>query len=137
MCENQDIVSPGQQNAAPGGASTLVIRGVRVKEAIARFAGDETRYRHWLADFIRHGPTATSQIREATANNATDRAINLVHALKGRTGILGIVELHSIALSLEMTLRNGEPTGFWFEELERTIEEICREIAAALDEPFS
>ena len=38
------------------------IRGIRIQEALARFAGDQQRYRHWLTEFIDHGPAAASQL---------------------------------------------------------------------------
>ena len=113
-------------------ACPLILRGVKTHEAIARFAGNEQRYRHWLIDFISHGPAAASQIREAIAKCSPEQAISLSHALKGRVGMLGMAELHSIALSLEMTLRNQEPSTLWLEELERTIAEMVREISSVL-----
>ena len=48
--------------------------------------------------------------------------------------MLGIPELHSIALSLEMTLRNNEPSSLWLEELELTIKEMTEAITAELGE---
>lgn len=49
--------------------------------------------------------------------------------------MLGMVELHSIAFSLEQSLKNREPTAFWLEELERTVAEMSQEIAASLKDP--
>ena len=105
--------------------------GVQTREAIARFAGDEQRYRHWLIEFIGYGPATARQIRAALADHSPEQAINLSHALKGRAGMLGMMELHSIALSLEMTLRNEEPSTLWLEELERTVDEMSQEISSA------
>lgn len=113
----------------------LTIRGVRVNEALARFAGDQQRYRHWLAEFTNHAPAATTQVRDAITKGTQEAAIGLVHTLKGRAGMLGMVEIHSIALSLEMSLKNREPTAFWLDELERTVAEMSGEIAAALSQP--
>ena len=110
----------------------FTIKGVNVQEGLARFAGDEGRYRHWLLDFTNHGPEAASQIRETIMNGTQEAAIRLTHAFKGRAGMLGMPELHSIALSLEMTLRNKEPTTLWLQELESTTHEMCKEIADAL-----
>ena len=112
----------------------LLLPGVQTREAIARFAGDEQRYRHWLIEFVSYGSATASQIRAAIANDSPEQAINLSHALKGRVGLLGMVELHSIAQSLEMTLRNAEPSTLWLEELERTIDEMSRDISAAFGE---
>jgi HPt (histidine-containing phosphotransfer) domain-containing protein len=113
-------------------ACSFSIAGVHTREALARFAGDEDRYRHWLIEFISHGPAAASQIRQAITNGSLDTAIRLTHSLKGRTGMLGMLELHSIALSLEMTLINGEPTSIWVEELDRTVGDMGKAIAAEL-----
>lgn len=111
---------------------TLAIRNVRIQEALARFAGDEARYRHWLIEFISHGPAAATQIREAITNGSHETAIRLTHALKGRTGMLGMVELHSISQTLELVLKNNEPTAFWLEELEHTTKEMSTEISSVL-----
>ena len=112
----------------------LLLRGIQTREAIARFAGNEQRYRHWLSEFINHGPMAAGQIRAAIAQGSSEQAISLSHALKGRAGMLGMAELHSIAQSLEMTLRNQEPCILWLEELERTVAEISLEISSVLGE---
>ncbi len=111
------------------------IRGLQTKEALARFAGDTNRYQHWLVEFITHGPAATAQIRDAIAHGTRETAISLVHSLKGRVGMLGMAELHSIATSLENSLRHHEPTVLWLEELERTTAEMCQEITSALALP--
>ena len=119
-------------------ASALpALHGVQTREALARFAGDEARYRHWLVEFISHGPAAASQIREAILNGSLETATVLAHSFKGRAGMLGMMELHSIAQSLEMTLRNGEPTALWLEELERTVAEMSRQIADVLGDRFT
>lgn len=118
-------------------ACSFTVRGVHTREALARFAGDEERYRHWLIEFITHGPAAATQIRQAIINGSQDAAIRLAHSLKGRTGMLGMLELHSIALSLETTLINNEPTAVWLDELDRTIDEMSKAIAAELGEQLT
>ncbi len=124
-------------NTSNPSTCTFSIRGVNVQEGLARFAGDENRYRHWLLDFVNHGPAAAGQIREAIMNGSQETAVRLAHAFKGRTGMLGMPELHSIALSLEMTLRNNEPSNLWLEELEVTIGEMTQAIKATLGEQDS
>ena len=110
----------------------LSIPGINTTQAIARFSGDEARYRHWLTDFLSHGPAASLQIRQAIDDGTRDAAIKLVHALKGRTGMLGMNELHSITQSLEQCLKNDEPSTLWVEELESTVQEICKAISSTL-----
>jgi HPt (histidine-containing phosphotransfer) domain-containing protein len=124
MNENDSLAPP-----AP-----LALRGVNVSEALARFAGSEERLRHWLQDFCQYGPDTACQIRTAIETGAHEQAIRLAHACKGRCGMLGMAELHSIAQSLEMTLKNGEPTDLWLEELERTVLEMSQQIAGVLGE---
>lgn len=132
MNDSQTMPSPVQSDDAPLIKGIFAIRNLRQEEGLARFSGDEARYRHWLREFIGHGPAAMMQIRQAINKGSAEAAIRLVHALKGRTGMLGMAEVHSIALSLEMTLRNREPTALWLQELESTIHEMCKELADAL-----
>lgn len=118
----------------PSTPGALALKGIRVNEALARFAGDEQRFRHWVLDFGSYGPATATHIRSAITGRADEQAIKLTHAFKGRCGMLGMAELHSIALSLEMTLKNHEPTDLWLDELERTVAEMSREILAVLGE---
>ena len=68
-----------------------------------------------LACPVTHQPLALlggdklKALNAAIAGGAMPEAIEHVHALKVRTGLLGMAEIHSIASSLEMALRNGEP----------------------------
>ena len=132
MNDSQTMPPSVQSDNSTQGKGLFAIRNLRREEGLARFAGDEERYKHWLCEFIVHGPAAIVQIRQAISNGSAEAAIRLAHALKGRTGMLGMAELHSIALSLEMTLRNKEPTALWLQELESTTHEMCKEIADAL-----
>lgn len=115
--------------------STLTLRNVNTHEALARFGGDEKRYLHWVLEFPEHGPAAVHQIRQAITGGSHEIAVKLVHAFKGRTGMLGMTELHSIAQTLEMALRNGEPTLVWLEELESSVNEMVSEITTVLSAP--
>lgn len=119
-------------NAETQTTAQLAIPGINTAQAIARFSGDEGRYRYWLAEFVSHGPATAAQIRQAIDNGSRDTAVKLAHALKGRTGMLGMTELHSIAQSLEQCLKNGEPTTLWFEELESTVAHMSEQISAVL-----
>ena len=132
MSQAQDKPFSGLSDNNKPPDNPLAIRNVHTQEAIARFAGDEARYRRWLIEFISHGPAAATQIREAITNGSHETAIRLTHALKGRTGMLGMVELHSISQTLELVLKNNEPTIFWLEELESTAKEMSTEISSVL-----
>ncbi len=131
---NADTQAAPQTERASS-ANTLAIPGINSTQAIARFSGDESRYLYWLTEFVSHGPAAATQIRQAIDNGSRDTAIKLTHALKGRTGMLGMTELHSIAQSLEQCLKNSEPTLLWIDELQSTTVEMCEDISSALG-PF-
>ena len=118
----------------PAQPSALALLGIQLAEALARFAGNEQRLRHWLLDFGSYGPATAQQIRSAVDAGAIDQAMRLTHSLKGRSGMLGMTDLHAIALTLEQTLKNCEPSEPWLAELERTIEQRCAQIGAALGE---
>lgn len=113
--------------------TTLHLPNISTGEALARFAGDEARYRHWLEEFIDHGPAAMIQIKEALSNGSAETAIKLVHAFKGRTGMLGMSELHSISRTLEMALHNNEPASLWLDELALSVNEMSKDLSAALE----
>ena len=122
---------------SPSTPGALALRGIHMSEALARFAGDEQRLRYWLLDFASYGPTAAQQIRSAIADGAGDQATKLSHAFKGRSAMLGMAELHSIAQSLEQALKNSEPTDLWLDELESTTAEMSQDIQAALGDAGS
>lgn len=124
----QNICQMAESEKPASYGSVFELQNVRVAEALSRFGGDEERYRHWLVEFVDHGPNATAQIRQAITSGSQDAAVKLTHALKGRTGMLGMNELHSISQTLEMALRDGEPTQLWLEELEDAVAEMRRQI---------
>jgi len=129
----QDV--PDRMQEREGTASTssalAALRQVRVDEALARFGGNQERYIHWLVEFTDHGPNAAAQIRQAITNGTIDAATKLTHALKGRTGMLGMGELHAICQTLELALRSGDPPLLWLEELEAAVEEMRAQITTA------
>ena len=122
---------PSAENAWPDATdAAFPLRNVRATEALARFGGDKERYLHWLIEFISHGPNSASQIRQAITGGSQETAIKLTHGLKGRTGMLGMSELHLITQTLETALKNGEPTQLWLDELESSVDEMSRQIEA-------
>jgi two-component system sensor histidine kinase/response regulator len=135
MNPNQDKKTEGHSDNREQSTGIFSLHNVCIDEALARFGGDHGRYKHWLTEFIAHGPAATAQIRQAINNGSNDAAVGLVHALKGRTGMLGMSELHAIAQSLEQALRDAEPATLWLEELELSVNEMSRAIADALGTP--
>ena len=132
MIEIQNKTAEGHTDNREQSTGIFSLHNVCVDEALARFGGDLSRYKHWLTEFITHGPAATAQIRQAITNGSNETATSLVHALKGRTGMLGMNELHAISKSLEKALHDADPTTLWLEELELSVNEMSQAISDAL-----
>ena len=122
------------ESSAPGTKSgqTLRIRNIRTHDGLSRFAGDEKRYRHWLGDFIDYGPRTVATICKAIDDGDIETAERLVHSFRGRTSMLGMSELHALAMALEMTLHNGEPSDYWLADFKITILATCEDLRQAL-----
>jgi hemerythrin-like metal-binding protein/PAS domain S-box-containing protein len=117
-------------NAASGDLSSL--RGVDVAAALARLGGNETRYRHWLANFLATAGAIPEQIRGELAAGGADRASKMAHAFKGRVGMLGMTDLHLIVSALEPVLRDGGPSDELLSSLDQAIRQMRDELARVL-----
>lgn len=130
----------GRQAAAPP-ALPLVLPAAKAlgdlgcldyPSALARFGGNEQRYRHWLGKFIEESPALAPKIRSALASGRRDEAVTIAHTFKGSTGTLGLEKLKSLAEELETAVRRGRPAVPELRQLERAIDEARFEIAQAL-----
>jgi PAS domain S-box-containing protein/hemerythrin-like metal-binding protein len=108
------------------------LRGVDVAAALARFCGNEVSYRRWLADFVTTAGAIPGQMRSEIAAGQTDAAGKLAHAFKGRVGMLGMTGLHGMVSALELVLRDGNPAAEMLVTLERSIGEMCSDLARVL-----
>jgi PAS domain S-box-containing protein/hemerythrin-like metal-binding protein len=135
-----DDVSCGHANtlADPGGLLAETgnelssLRDVDVAAALARFCGNEVSYRRWLADFVATAGAVPGQIRSEIAARQADQAGKLAHAFKGKVVMLGMTGLHGMVLALEPVLRDGTPADALLATLERSIGEMCSELARVL-----
>ncbi|MBK9018541.1 MAG: response regulator [Sulfuritalea sp.] len=125
--------APVEPAPAPMRLALPAMRGVDTVAALTRFFGDEQRYRHWLAKFVEESPSVAPDIRRALAAGQTELAIRMAHSFKGRTGTLGLTELHLKAAALEAALNNALAGVPELRSLERAIDETRREIATALE----
>ena len=125
----EDAVPPAPTNGMPP------LRGVDTGAGLALLQGDEARYRHWLCDFVAEAPIAMKQIREALAAGQPEPASMAAHTLKGRTGLLGMNELHSIAAALEAAIEAAEPTSELVLDLEHAVIAMCVELKNGLGLP--
>ena len=110
-------------------AAELALNEIDTAAGLARFAGNETRYRHWLNDFAESGPAAVKRIREAITAGDHRQARQLAHALAGRVGMLGISEAHMLAKRVELAASHGEDAAVWLDELDQVVGAAARRIA--------
>ena len=117
---------------APAAVGLAALRSIDTQAGLARFVGNEKRYRHWLTEFLGEAPGYTAQIRQSLAAGNPEAARQSAHAIKGRVGMLGMTGLHPIATALEAALMQGAPTDALLEQLQAMIKLLCAEIQAGL-----
>lgn len=121
----------GATPAAPGPAPAApALRCVDVAAALPRFAGNEQRYRQWLARFVDESPAVAPELRRALAAGDRERAVAVAHDFKGSAGTLGLENLQVRAAELEQAIRQGRDAVPELRQLERAIDEARREIIA-------
>jgi CheY-like chemotaxis protein/HPt (histidine-containing phosphotransfer) domain-containing protein len=109
-----------------------LLAGVDIRAGLALLLGDETRYRHWLSDFVVEAPAAMKQIRQALAAGTPEAASMTAHTLKGRMGLLGMKALHAVASALETAIDDAAPASELLLDLERGVAAMCSEIQQGL-----
>jgi two-component system sensor histidine kinase/response regulator len=107
------------------------LHSIDTQAGLARFVGNEARYRHWLMEFLTEAPDYTTRIRETLATGNQEAARQIAHAIKGRVGMLGMTGLHPIATALEAALMQGAPTDELLKQLQAMAEHLCAEIQSA------
>ncbi|WP_153112020.1 Hpt domain-containing protein [Propionivibrio limicola] len=132
MNEDNELCVPSASNIRKQKEAPFTIRGVRVSEALARFAGDVGRYRHWLVDFSYYGRETVAGIRRALADGEREDAEHLIHTLRGRASMLGLYEVSFVAQLLETALSDGESYALWLEEVGHTVDDVANEILSTL-----
>jgi len=108
------------------------LSSIDTEAGLARFMGNEKRYRHWLTEFVTDAPGYAAQIRQILAAGNPDEARKSAHAIKGRVGMLGMTGLHPIAAALEAALAQGAPTDDLLDQMQTRVEQLCAEIQATL-----
>ena len=105
------------------------LHGVDVAAALARFGGNEDRYRHWLAEFVATSGEIPDQIRSEITAGQRDKANVTAHTFKGRVGMLAMTDLHGIVAALESALREGTSNDELISRLEQSLSQMRDELA--------
>jgi CheY-like chemotaxis protein len=108
------------------------LRGIDVPAGLALLQGNETRYRQWLAVFVTEMPVVMAQLKEDLAAGKAEQASGAAHIMKGRSGLLGMKQLHAIASTLEAVIDAAQPTRELLLDLEREVAVMCGEIRSGL-----
>jgi two-component system sensor histidine kinase/response regulator len=93
--------------------------------------GDAALFARVLVRFRKEYRHAADAIRGALAAGDVQLAQRLVHTLKGAAGMIEAVPLRDQALALEQALRQGGDPVPQLARLERALERVLRELAAA------
>ncbi|HLA35650.1 MAG TPA: PAS domain S-box protein [Rhodocyclaceae bacterium] len=122
------------QSPAPLSAEEVfpAIEGVDIAAGLTLLLGDASRYRHWLLNFAREAPAQMETIRQAVATNRFEKGVFAAHILKGRSGMLGMKELHRVASELEAILERGVPDKILLERIDEEIKSLVVAVLGAL-----
>lgn len=74
-------------------------------DGLERFAGREDKYRIWLQRFVEERQGVADQAAQLLVEGKATEAAQLVHALKGVAGMLGLKKAFGAARELEMACR--------------------------------
>jgi PAS domain S-box-containing protein len=116
----------------PAAVGLAALCSIDTQAGLARFAGNESRYRHWLTEFLAEAPAYTARIRQALAAGKPEEARQSAHTIKGRVGMLGMTGLHGIAAALEAALKQGAPIDDVLGQLQTAVDLLCMEIRSGL-----
>lgn len=114
----------------PAARSSLLDRlaaipGLDLASGMARFNNKEDRYAKWLAEFAQTAGDVPVSIRAELAAGHRDTAVRIIHAFKGRVGILGMDVLHAQVIDLETALRDALPIEELISVAEQSIHAMC------------
>jgi PAS domain S-box-containing protein len=128
-----------QQSAAlpmiPRSAPLPVILGVDSAAGLQRFAGNSSRYRHWLGEFAKESASFVASLDRLLADGQRAEAGRAVHAFRGRVGLLGMSELHALSSQLEQAIRSHAGCHELRQQLAQAIDAMVDELQTMLPPP--
>ncbi|ATX82385.1 Signal transduction histidine kinase [Mariprofundus ferrinatatus] len=81
--------------------------GIDTADGLRRVGGDPQHYRNILGKFVESQGDVIAELRQAMAGGDGEKAIRLMHSLKGVAGNIGAKTLHAEAARLEGLLQDG------------------------------
>ena len=119
--------SPGSEDSSGDEPDLPELAGVDTQGGVARLGGNVKSYLRLLNKFADNQADAIGEIKDAIAKGDGERAVRLVHTLKGVSGSIGAEKLSKVAAELETALiENGkvlpeEPLAQAADELKRIV----------------
>lgn len=108
------------------------IAGIDTTAGLSRFANNAERYQHWLVTWSVEASQKTFQLAEVLKQGRYEEAQQILHALRGRAGMLGISSVHAASTALEAALdSDGEIKGL-LEELNEAVNSVRQSIRQVL-----
>ncbi|MBN2601246.1 MAG: response regulator, partial [Candidatus Marinimicrobia bacterium] len=106
-----------------------IIPGIDTYTALRRVAGNQHIYSRILTKFCRENEDLTDRLKTAVSNQNWEKAVHLVHALKGSSGNIGAEDLYKIAAQLVSELKAESPDP---DKIDKSIEELAAELEQIL-----
>ena len=133
--EHQYLASPPAPLVDPAEdtADDWPVAGIDTAAGIARFAGNRATYRRWLGIFVSEGAAPLDAVqRELGAGNRA-QALRVLHAYKGRCGMLGMTALWQAIVALEAALKGERAAAEPFAQARRRLAEVLASLQDALN----
>jgi PAS domain S-box-containing protein len=125
-----------QQSAAlpmiPPAPPLPVIPGLDSAAGLQRFAGNSSRYRHWLSEFGKESAGFVASLDRLLDDGQRAEAGRAVHAFRGRVGLLGMDELHALSSQLEQAIRSDAGCQELRQQLAQAIVAMVHELQTML-----
>lgn len=126
LSPREGVARDGMNKPEAGSMPALPsLPGVQVDKGVRRLGGNVTSYCGIVKKFRVNHQHVVGEVRAALALGNQERAVRLVHTLKGLSGTLGAEALQAQALTVEMALSAGS-----YAEAEVGLGELDKELAA-------
>ena len=122
-------VAAGQRGGSTIPAEFLQLQTLDAREGIRRIGGKPEAYLRQLRRFREHYADAVTQLREQLATRGPRHAEAFCHALKGVTGNIGALSLHTLVSEIDERLKHDhEPAGELLDRAEAGLRQTMDEI---------
>ncbi|MBF0193463.1 MAG: response regulator [Magnetococcales bacterium] len=87
--------------------------GINIENGLARVAGNKRLFHELVTSFLKINISVVSEIKIALGENNRDKALRLVHSIKGTSGSIGAFGLSTSAKELEKNIKEGDDNSIY------------------------